>query len=170
MKLNKVLAISLLLLISSQTFAQPINERLSIISECDTSSIHTHIGEIYYFGRNMEKAKDFPQLICHIDTKRFKLLWVSSKRYKKRARITDQQLNEYVFEMKNNGFEKYPCYAFTIIEKVEDWGDAKLYSLDFPSIVEVYKYQNKLWVKLFDKMIESSKDWGELQLNVIKKY
>ena len=155
-----------------QSFGQNINSRLSILSDCDTSLMSTHIGEVYYFGKNMNKAKAYPQLSCMQGERRCVILWVSSKRYKKRTKLTEAQLDEYVFEMKDNGFEKYPCFAFIIDQNITRSPDSNIaiYELKFPSIIEVYKYDNNDWIKLFDKEIASHKEYGELQLDLIKKH
>jgi hypothetical protein len=167
----KYFKLIILIFLTSQLFGQKTNEKLSIISGCDTNSINTHIGEITYFGEKMEKAKAFPQLSCNVLGKRYVVLWVPSKKYKKRSLITEKQLNEYVFQMKNNGFEKYPCFAFSIDQKETqvEWNKV-LYELKFPSLIEVFMFKEDKWIKLFEKEVNSHQEYGELQLNVIKKY
>jgi len=170
MKLLKQLGLVILLIATFQSFGQNINERLSIISDCDTSKMEIFIGEVYYFGKNMEKAKAYPQLTCRQNGKRYNLLWVSSKQYKERAKLTKNELRDYVFGMKDNGFEKYPCFAFILEEKVTSFPESDSYisELVFPSTVEVLKYMDSKWVKLFDRQLESHKDFGDLELELIK--
>ena len=144
MKLLKQLGLVILLITTLKSFGQNINERLSIISDCDTSKMEIYIGEVYYFGKNMEKAKAFPQLSCSHHGKRYNLLWVSSKQYKKRAKVTENELKDYVFGMKDNGFERYPCFAFILEEKVTNFSESNSYisELVFPSTVEVFQYKD----------------------------
>ena len=170
MKQLKQFGYVILLFVSYSSLGQQINERLSIISKCDTSTISIHISDVYYFGENMEKAKAFPQLTCSMSGKRYNLLWVSSKSYKKRAKVTANDFKEYVFGMKNNGFENYPCFALIVDEKITNYPESNttISELQFPSMVEIYEYKENSWVKLFEKEIKSFKEYGELELELIK--
>lgn len=169
MKFLKFLTIFILLFISIKSFGQNINKRLSIISDSDTSLLNAYIGEVYYFGKNIKKAQHFPQLSCIKSEKNYQILWVPSKNYNKRTKITKSQLNQYVYESKDNGFEKFPCYAFIININVNwyDNGKSVVYEPRFPSIVEVYQLANNEWLKLFEEEVKSHAELGELQLKTI---
>jgi len=148
---------------------QNINKQLSIISECDTNSLDTHIGEIYYFGKNSKKAQHFPQLSSIRSEKNYQIIWVPSRNYNRRTKVSKAQLNQYVFEGKDNGFEKFPCYAFIINLKVTRFDNEKsvIYEPKFPSVIEVYKLTNNEWIKLFVEEVKSHTELGELQLRTI---
>jgi hypothetical protein len=171
MRILRFLTIFILLFISIKSLGQIINKRLSIISDCDTSFLSTYIGEIYYFGKNIKKAQYFPQLSCIRSEKNYQILWVPSRNYNKRTKVSKSQLNQYVYESKDNGFEKFSCYAFIINLNVTryDNGRSVVYEPKFPSVVEVYQLTNNEWIKLFEEEVKSHAELGEVQLKTIYK-
>jgi len=150
---------------------QKIEKIISIFPDSDTSSFSIGIGEITYFGKNSKKAKYYPSLDHYKSEKRFEILWVPSKNYKKRLKVTKEELNEFVFEMKDNEFVKYPCFAFIIDQTITKNPDSNyaIYGLKFPSIVKVYKFEGNEWKKLYDKEVKTHIEYGELKLQVIKE-
>ncbi len=150
---------------------QKIKKIVSIFPDSDTSSFSIGIGEITYFGKNSKKAKYYPSLDHYKSEKRFEILWVPSKNYKKRLKVTKQDLNEFVFEMKDNEFINYPCFAFIIDQTITRNPDSNyaIYGLKFPSIVKVYKFEGNDWKMLYDKEVKSDIEYGELKLQVIKE-
>lgn len=171
MRYFKNLLLAIFLLTAFCSFGQKINTIISIFPDSDTSLFDASFGEITYFGKNSQKAKNYPQLSYYKAEKRYEILWVSSKNYNKRLKVTKEQLNEFVFGMKDNEFVKFPCFAFIIDQTVTRYTGSKyaLYELKFPSIVEVYKFEGNDWKKLYDKEISSDVEFGKLKLQVIKE-
>jgi hypothetical protein len=171
MSLLKRLLLVTFLLTAFCSFGQKIKNIINIFPDSDTSSFSTSIGEITYFGKDSKKAKNYPSLDHYKSEKRFEILWVPSRNYKNRLKVTKEELDEFVFESKDNEFAKYPCFAFIIDQTITQFPDSKyaIYGLKFPSIVEVYKFEENEWKKLYDKEVKSDVEFGELKLQVIKE-
>lgn len=166
MKTIRLISILFLIFVCISTSAQDINPDLQIVKSYDT--VETYVGEIYYFGRNMKKAQAFPQASI-LAKERYLLLWVPSKRYRKRTKTKEETLNAYVFDSVENDFKDYPCYAFKIKQKVSDPDEngLRVYELVFPSVVDVFELKNGQWEKRFERSVASNEEFGQLQLEMV---
>ena len=150
--------------------AQQVIKQVEDITGTDTCCIDTYIGEINYFGKNPQKARFYPYFSC-IKNDRIlcEIIWVPSKRWRQRSKLTEEQLNEYVFGKKENDFKEYPCYAFLQDYYLNKRPDGYIiYEPKFPVIIEVFKYEDGRWVRLFDKEVSSHKELGALKLEVVR--
>ncbi len=166
MKAIRFFSFLFLIFVSTTASAQDIHPDLQIVKAYDT--VETFIGEIHYFGRNMKKAQAFPKASI-LARDRYLLLWVPSKRYRKRAKIEEKSLKAYVFDAVENDFNAYPCYAFKIKQKVSDpyENGVRLYSLVFPSVVEVFELKEGQWKKCLERSVASQEEFGQLQLEMV---
>lgn len=168
MKFIHYFILSFFIVLSYHVSGQNLIKQVADITGSDTCCVETYIGEIHYFGKNAKKARLYPQYSCITGNVGCKILWVPSKRWNKRAKITVDQFNDYVYGIKENGFEDYPCFAFFRKYNVKKFPDGAIYEPVFPDVIEVYQYKNNNWEKLFDREVESDTELGLLQLELVR--
>lgn len=168
--MRKINLIILLILCScfANSYAQEVINQVSDIAGVDTCCIDMHIGEIYYFGKNQKKAQLYPHFSCIIgEDKGCEIIWVPSKSYKKRAKISEKQLKNYVYGNGDSKFSEFPCFAFIQKYNVQKFEDGIIYGPKFPTTVQVYSYKDCKWIKLFEREVNSNEDLGNLQLQLV---
>jgi hypothetical protein len=148
--------------------AQQVIKQVADITGSDTCCVSTYIGEIYYFGKNSKKARFYPHYSCFKGDISCEILWVPSKSWKKRSKITEEQFKDYVFGLKESKFENYPCFAFFQKYKLNKLEDGIIYEPVFPVLIEVCFFENNKWEKLFERQVETNKELGDLQLELVR--
>lgn len=170
MKFIKPLLLVVFIFFHRNISAQQVIKQVEDMTGTDTCCIDTYIGEIHYFGKNSQKARFYPYYSCIKDDRiKCDILWVPSKRWRKRSKVTEEQLHDYVFGKKEDDFKEYPCYAFLQDYNINKRPDGNIiYEPKFPVVIEVFKYEDGRWVRLFNKEVGSHKELGNLKLGLVR--